>query len=197
IAVSRPEPGPRTSTSTFFTPCSMAARAHFSAAKRRAEGREFARTLKANLARRGPRQHVAFGVGNGNDGVVERTLDVRDSEGNVLTFLLTDLTNRRWLSHYFVTFFLPATVRLGPLRVRALVRVRWPRTGRPLRWRIPCRQLISILRLMSWATSRRRSPSTVTFWSMKVRSAVTSASERSLTRVDSFTPVAAHALWAI
>src|SRR6187431_3716161 len=34
-------------------------------------------------------------------------------------------------------FFLPATVRLGPLRVRALVFVRWPRTGRPRRWRRP------------------------------------------------------------
>src|SRR5438105_271740 len=33
---------------------------------------------------------------------------------------------------YFLPgFFLPATVRLGPLRVRALVRVRWPRTGSP------------------------------------------------------------------
>ena len=30
-------------------------------------------------------------------------------------------------------FFLLATVRLGPLRVRALVLDRWPRTGRPLR----------------------------------------------------------------
>src|SRR3990172_8025700 len=29
---------------------------------------------------------------------------------------------------------LPATVRRGPLRARALVRVRWPRTGRPRRW---------------------------------------------------------------
>ena len=29
------------------------------------------------------------------------------------------------------------TVCLAPLRVRALVRVRWPRTGRPLRWRVP------------------------------------------------------------
>src|SRR5690606_32002267 len=27
--------------------------------------------------------------------------------------------------------------RRGPLRVRALVRVRWPRTGRPRRWRRP------------------------------------------------------------
>src|SRR5476651_908952 len=35
------------------------------------------------------------------------------------------------------TFFLPAIVLAGPLRVRALVCVRWPRTGRPLRWRRP------------------------------------------------------------
>ena len=34
-------------------------------------------------------------------------------------------------------FFLLATVRLGPLRVRALVLDLWPRTGRPLRWRMP------------------------------------------------------------
>ena len=38
---------------------------------------------------------------------------------------------------YFLTFFLPATVFLGPLRVRALVWVRWPRTGSPRRCRIP------------------------------------------------------------
>src|SRR5882672_7112188 len=41
-------------------------------------------------------------------------------------------------SDYFdSTFFLPAMVLAGPLRVRALVWVRWPRTGRPLRWRRP------------------------------------------------------------
>ena len=34
-------------------------------------------------------------------------------------------------------FFLPATVFFGPLRVRAFVCVRWPRTGRLRRWRIP------------------------------------------------------------
>src|SRR3954466_7793974 len=35
-------------------------------------------------------------------------------------------------------FFLPAACRrLGPLRVRALVLVFWPRTGRPRRWRRP------------------------------------------------------------
>ena len=35
------------------------------------------------------------------------------------------------------TPFLPATVFFGPFRVRALVRVRWPRTGSPKRCRIP------------------------------------------------------------
>src|SRR5688572_18903582 len=37
----------------------------------------------------------------------------------------------------YVAFFLPAMALAGPLRVRALVWVRWPRTGRPLRWRRP------------------------------------------------------------
>ena len=40
---------------------------------------------------------------------------------------------------YFLraAFFLPAIVFFGPLRVRAFVCVRWPRTGRPRRWRMP------------------------------------------------------------
>jgi hypothetical protein len=38
---------------------------------------------------------------------------------------------------HLVTFFLPAIGTALPLRVRALVWVRWPRTGRPLRWRRP------------------------------------------------------------
>src|SRR5204863_8332488 len=40
-------------------------------------------------------------------------------------------------AYFLPGFFLPATVRLGPLRVRALVRVRCPRTGRPRRCRMP------------------------------------------------------------
>ena len=35
----------------------------------------------------------------------------------------------------FIPYFLIAL--RGPLRVRALVRVRWPRSGRPRRWRRP------------------------------------------------------------
>src|ERR1700722_2833123 len=48
----------------------------------------------------------------------------------------------------------------GPLRVRALVRVRWPRTGRPLRCRMPRHVPKSMSRLIFIDTSRRRSPST-------------------------------------
>ena len=49
---------------------------------------------------------------------------------------------RRWpgfvcFAIYFFTFFFPATVFFGPLRVRALVWVRCPWTGNPLRWRTP------------------------------------------------------------
>src|SRR4030042_6047401 len=55
----------------------------------------------------------------------------------------------------------PATVFFGPLRVRALVRVRWPRTGSPRRWRLPRQVPRSIRRLMFIETSRRRSPSPV------------------------------------
>src|SRR5262249_18868168 len=49
---------------------------------------------------------------------------------------------------FAAAFFLLATVPLrGPLRVRALVWVRWPRTGRLRRWRLPRYDPISISRL--------------------------------------------------
>ncbi len=40
-------------------------------------------------------------------------------------------------AHFLPAFFLPATVFFGPLRVRAFVLVRWPRTGSPRRHRSP------------------------------------------------------------
>ena len=58
----------------------------------------------------------------------------------VATFFLTFFfpTFLTMSSYFFVgAFFLPATVFRGPLRVRAFVWVRWPRTGRPRRWRRP------------------------------------------------------------
>src|SRR6187401_2884959 len=46
MAVSRPEPGPLTNTSTFFTPCSCALRAAFSAASCAANGVDLREPLK-------------------------------------------------------------------------------------------------------------------------------------------------------
>src|SRR4051795_6259640 len=49
MAVSRPEPGPFTSTSTLRTPCSMARRAHASAASWAANGVDLREPLKPTL----------------------------------------------------------------------------------------------------------------------------------------------------
>ena len=49
MAVSRPEPGPFTSTSTLRTPCSMARRAHASAASWAAKGVDLREPLKPTL----------------------------------------------------------------------------------------------------------------------------------------------------
>ena len=49
MAVSRPEPGPRTSTSTRRTPCSMAFLAHCSAANWAANGVDLREPLKPTL----------------------------------------------------------------------------------------------------------------------------------------------------
>src|SRR3954452_13016618 len=49
MAVSRPEPGPLTTTSTLRTPCSMARRAHASAAIWAAKGVDLREPLKPTL----------------------------------------------------------------------------------------------------------------------------------------------------
>src|SRR3954447_23707737 len=105
----------------------------------RSERRALARTLEADAAGRRPRDDVALCIGDRHDRVVEGALDVDDTDSDVLALALA-WTTPTWLrlGHYFLTaFFLLATVFFGPLRVRALVCVRWPRTGRPLRWRTP------------------------------------------------------------
>src|SRR5207245_8172277 len=107
----------------------------------RRERRRLARALEAHLAGARPGDHVAHRVGDRDDRVVERALDVRVAVSDVLLLLAAYLLGRRLLrcgSHYFLpAFFLPATVFFGPLRVRALVWVRWPWTGRPRRCRMP------------------------------------------------------------
>ena len=98
------------------------------------ERSRLAGALEAHLARGGPGDDRTGRVGDRHDGVVEGALDVRLPVGDVLAFLAPDLLDGgpsaclRWhksvRSYYFRPgFFLPATVRFGPLRVRALVRV--------------------------------------------------------------------------
>src|SRR3954451_23305979 len=107
----------------------------------RREGRGLAGALEPDVPGAGPRDHGPVGVADRHDRVVERALDVRVAVRDVLLLLAPHLLRRGLLrcgGHYFLpTFFLPATVLRGPLRPRALVWVRWPRTGRPRRWRIP------------------------------------------------------------
>lgn len=105
----------------------------------------FPGTLEADVPRRCPGNDVALRVGDGHDRVVERALDVGGAVRDVLLLPpagLLALPSRRCRPFFaggigYLAFFLPAMVRLGPLRVRALVFVRWPRTGIPRRCRNP------------------------------------------------------------
>src|SRR6185503_16283695 len=54
----------------------------------RGEWGRFARALEAGVARGRPGQRVALAVGDGDDGVVERRVDVGDALGDVLLDLL-------------------------------------------------------------------------------------------------------------
>src|SRR5918994_3418207 len=130
----------------------------------RGEGRGLARALEADVAGRGPRDHAAGRVRDRHDRVVERALDVRVTVRDVLLLLAADLlrSGRRTAArrHYFFpAFFLPATVFFGPLRLRAFVLVRWPRTGRPRGGRVAWEAPIPILRRVAACTSQRRAPS--------------------------------------
>src|SRR3954454_16926980 len=94
----------------------------------RGEGRRLPGALEAHLAGARPGDHVAQRVGDRDDRVVERALDVGVPVSDVLLLFAAHLLRGRLLRcarHYFFpTFFLPATVLRGPLRVRALVWVR-------------------------------------------------------------------------
>src|SRR3954471_14296680 len=132
IAVSRPEPGPLTTTSTLRTPCSMARRAHCSAAIWAANGVDLRDPLKPTLPAEAhdstlPSRSVMETIVLLNELLMCATPTV--------TFLRSRLRGRRppgfgLAMGYFLTFFLPATVFFGPFRVRAFGCVRCPRTGR-------------------------------------------------------------------
>src|SRR6266576_483359 len=152
--------------------------------------RRLAAALEALRAGRAPGDHVAVDVADRDDRVVERALDMRLAGHHVLALAAPGANDLLLLRHYLpaLTFFLPATARLGPRRLRAFVRVRWPRTGRPRRCRWPRYEPISVSRLMFIATSRRRSPSMRMSLAVARRSTIwrrrpTSSSLRSLVRL--------------
>src|SRR5437016_13840423 len=137
MAVSRPDPGPFTKTSTFVSPCSWARRAAASAASWAANGVDLREPLKPTFP------------ALAQDRVLpDRSVIV------TIVLLKVDLmwawpwetfffSRRRaffclgFATRYFPFFRLTPTVFFGPLRVRALVWVRCPRTGRLRRWRRP------------------------------------------------------------
>src|SRR5437764_6801598 len=147
-ADSRPGPGPLMRTSRFLTPYSCAARPADSAATCAANGVDLREPLKPAPP------DVAHDSALPWRSVMVMIVLLKDAWMCAMpsdTFFLTFFRARAaaaffwddccamYVLGYFVTPLDSATVRpfFGPLRVRAFVRVRCPRTGSPLRWRTP------------------------------------------------------------
>ena len=98
-----------------------------------------ARTLETLTTGRSPRQSIALAIGDGDDRVIEGSVNVCNTVSNVLANFLANalccVIGRSFCHSGFSTlyFFSDWAALRGPLRVRALVRVRWPRMGRPRR----------------------------------------------------------------
>src|SRR4029077_4656467 len=149
-ADSRPGPGPLMRTSMFFTPHSWAARPARSAATCAANGVDLREPLNPALPEVAQESTLPW------RSVIVTMVLLNDACTWAMpsaTFFLTFLRARAcavcassWRVGAFLvaiyatfptgTFSLTAALR-GPFRVRAFVRLRWPRTGRPLRWREP------------------------------------------------------------
>ena len=88
----------------------------------------FTRALEACTSRRSPRQGVARPIGNGDDRIIERRVNVRDAFRHILFDLLAYARCSGWFYHadsFTLNFYFARRMALrGPLRVRALVRVR-------------------------------------------------------------------------
>ena len=137
MAASRPWPGPFTKTSTVFRPCSIAARAATSAAVCAAKGVLFLLPRKPWPPEEAQEMALPW--------VSVTVTMVLLKEERIWTwpFSMFFFSRRRRMTRLPVFgaamlilppyFFLLAMVFLGPLRVRALVLLRWPRTGRPRR----------------------------------------------------------------
>src|SRR5215471_11360403 len=148
-ADSRPDPGPATSTSRVRMPCSWALRATSSPATWAAYGVDFRDPLKPMV----PADDQAIVLPWASVIVIIVLLNDAFTWATPEAMFLRSRRRTRTASlpilNPFATrcsgpqiytrnhFFLPAIALAGPLRVRALVWVRWPRTGRPRRCRRP------------------------------------------------------------
>src|ERR1700719_1777109 len=155
-ALSRPEPGPETLTSRVRTPCSAAFLPASSAAIWAAYGVDLREPLKPIMPALDhemvlPCASVMVIIVLLNEAFTCATPEVMFLRSRFLTRAGSLAIGPSY-------FFLPAIGLAGPLRVRALVWVRWPRTGRPLRCLNPRQQPTSLRRLMFVATSRLRAP---------------------------------------
>src|SRR5262249_15324888 len=123
------------------------------------------RSLEIGGTGAAPRQHISIGIRDGYQSIIECRLNVCSPARHRLPLALalapygplrSFLRHAYWFpfpglrhpggaglsslspgAYFFAAFFLPATVFFAPRRVRALVRVRCPCTGRFLRWRMP------------------------------------------------------------
>src|SRR5947209_3988128 len=118
IAVSRPEPGPLTKTSTFFMPCSCALRAQFSAAICAANGVDLREPLKPTWPAEA--QLITLPCGSVIDTIVLLNVLLMCACPWATFFFslrrtfLTPAPVRFWGGIYFFpAFFLPATVFFG------------------------------------------------------------------------------------
>ena len=140
MAASRPAPGPLTNTSTVFSPCSIAAWAAVSAAVWAAKGVDFREPRNPSspeLAQDRALPCVSVMVTMVLLNVdwicaAPRSMFLRSLRRRVVAPLRAVVLAAALLIPP-AYFFLLAIVLRGPLRVRALVLDRWPRTGRLLR----------------------------------------------------------------
>lgn len=120
--------------------------------------RTLATPFESGRARTGPTQNSPIGIRDRDDRIVKCCADVyltaRDvfplTSGRPTTSATLRSSHRfslaccscaknvkAYIGCYLRARFFPATVFFTPRRVRALVRVRWPRLGRLRRWRRP------------------------------------------------------------
>src|SRR5437868_3005078 len=131
--------GPLTKISICFNPCSMARRAVASAVVWAAKGVLFREPLKPWLP--ALPQASTLPWASVSETIVLLNVDWICAAPTITFFF----SRRRVRTTFFfgITYFFSAaflrtpTVLRGPRRVRALVRVRCPRTGSPRRWRRP------------------------------------------------------------